>query len=62
VPPTPGPAGFKVRKLHHKTAVVDDRTVVAGSFNYTRPANKQLCEEAAGDETRGVAITPRCCS
>jgi phosphatidylserine/phosphatidylglycerophosphate/cardiolipin synthase-like enzyme len=33
------PAGFKVRKLHHKTAVIDDRTVVAGSFNYTRPAN-----------------------
>jgi phosphatidylserine/phosphatidylglycerophosphate/cardiolipin synthase-like enzyme len=39
VPPKPGPAGFKVRKLHYKTAVVDDRTVVAGSFNYTRPAN-----------------------
>lgn len=30
VPPKPGPAGFKVRKVHHKTAVVDDRTVVAG--------------------------------
>jgi phosphatidylserine/phosphatidylglycerophosphate/cardiolipin synthase-like enzyme len=39
VPPKPGPAGFRVRKLHHKTAVVDNRTVVAGSFNYTRPAN-----------------------
>jgi hypothetical protein len=39
VPPKPGPAGFKVRKVHYKTAVVDDRTVVAGSFNYTRPAN-----------------------
>jgi phosphatidylserine/phosphatidylglycerophosphate/cardiolipin synthase-like enzyme len=39
VPPKPGPVGFKVRKLHHKTAVVDDRTVVAGSLNYTRPAN-----------------------
>ena len=25
--------------MHYKTAVVDDRTVVAGSFNYTRPAN-----------------------
>lgn len=33
------PPGFTVRKLHHKTAVIDDRTVVAGSFNYTRPAN-----------------------
>jgi phosphatidylserine/phosphatidylglycerophosphate/cardiolipin synthase-like enzyme len=39
VPPKPGPPGFKVRKVHHKTAVIDDRTVVAGSFNYTRPAN-----------------------
>jgi phosphatidylserine/phosphatidylglycerophosphate/cardiolipin synthase-like enzyme len=39
VPPSPGPPGFKVRKLHYKTAVIDDRTVVAGSFNYTRPAN-----------------------
>jgi len=39
VPPSPGQAGFKVRKVHHKTAVIDGRTVVAGSFNYTRPAN-----------------------
>jgi phosphatidylserine/phosphatidylglycerophosphate/cardiolipin synthase-like enzyme len=39
VPPSPGPVGFKVRKVHHKTAVIDGRTVVAGSFNYTRPAN-----------------------
>jgi phosphatidylserine/phosphatidylglycerophosphate/cardiolipin synthase-like enzyme len=39
VPPSRGPAGFKVRKVHHKTAVIDGRTVVAGSFNYTRPAN-----------------------
>jgi phosphatidylserine/phosphatidylglycerophosphate/cardiolipin synthase-like enzyme len=27
------------RKLHHKLTVVDDTTVVAGSFNYTAPAN-----------------------
>lgn len=27
------------RKLHHKLMVVDDATVVAGSFNYTAPAN-----------------------
>jgi phosphatidylserine/phosphatidylglycerophosphate/cardiolipin synthase-like enzyme len=32
-------SGFKVRKVQYKAAVVDDRTVVAGSFNYTRPAN-----------------------
>jgi phosphatidylserine/phosphatidylglycerophosphate/cardiolipin synthase-like enzyme len=39
VPPAPGPPGFRVRKLHHKTAVVDDRTVIAGSFNDTRPGD-----------------------
>jgi phosphatidylserine/phosphatidylglycerophosphate/cardiolipin synthase-like enzyme len=39
VPPKSGPPGFKVRKLHYKTAVIDKRTVVAGSFDYTRPAN-----------------------
>ena len=41
VPPKPeaAPAGFQVRKVHHKTVVVGNRTVVAGSFNYTRPAN-----------------------
>jgi phosphatidylserine/phosphatidylglycerophosphate/cardiolipin synthase-like enzyme len=29
-----------VRKLHHKLMVIDDCTVVAGSMNYTRPANE----------------------
>lgn len=28
-----------VRKLHHKLMVVDHHTVLAGSFNYTKPAN-----------------------
>jgi phosphatidylserine/phosphatidylglycerophosphate/cardiolipin synthase-like enzyme len=28
-----------VRKLHHKLMVIDERIVVAGSFNYTQPAN-----------------------
>jgi phosphatidylserine/phosphatidylglycerophosphate/cardiolipin synthase-like enzyme len=28
-----------VRKLHHKLMVIDERVVVAGSFNYTQPAN-----------------------
>lgn len=28
-----------VRKLHHKLMAVDHRTVLAGSFNYTAPAN-----------------------
>jgi phosphatidylserine/phosphatidylglycerophosphate/cardiolipin synthase-like enzyme len=29
-----------VRKLHHKLMVIDDATVVAGSMNYTSPANE----------------------
>lgn len=28
------------RKLHHKLMVIDDRVVVAGSMNYTAPANE----------------------
>lgn len=28
------------RKLHHKLMVIDDAVVVAGSFNYTAPANE----------------------
>jgi phosphatidylserine/phosphatidylglycerophosphate/cardiolipin synthase-like enzyme len=30
----------KLRKLHHKLMVIDERIVVAGSFNYTQPANE----------------------
>jgi phosphatidylserine/phosphatidylglycerophosphate/cardiolipin synthase-like enzyme len=29
-----------LRKVHHKLMVIDQRVVVAGSFNYTRPANE----------------------
>jgi phosphatidylserine/phosphatidylglycerophosphate/cardiolipin synthase-like enzyme len=29
----------KLRKLHHKVMVIDELIVVAGSFNYTEPAN-----------------------
>jgi phosphatidylserine/phosphatidylglycerophosphate/cardiolipin synthase-like enzyme len=29
-----------LRKLHHKLMVIDERVVVAGSFNYTQPANE----------------------
>lgn len=31
--------GNGVRKIHHKLMVVDERLVIAGSFNYTGPAN-----------------------
>jgi len=30
----------RVRKLHHKLMVVDDRYTIGGSFNYTEPANR----------------------
>ena len=32
--------GGKVRKLHHKLMVIDNQAVIAGSFNYTAPANQ----------------------
>jgi phosphatidylserine/phosphatidylglycerophosphate/cardiolipin synthase-like enzyme len=30
----------KLRRLHHKLMVIDESVVVAGSFNYTQPANE----------------------
>jgi phosphatidylserine/phosphatidylglycerophosphate/cardiolipin synthase-like enzyme len=33
-------AGSGVRKLHHKLMVIDGQVIVAGSFNYTDPANR----------------------
>lgn len=38
--PRPGLTGIKPRKLHHKLMVIDEQLIVAGSFNYTGPANK----------------------
>ncbi len=31
--------GNGVRKLHHKLMIIDEEVVIAGSFNYTGPAN-----------------------
>ena len=34
------PMGDKVGKLHHKLMVIDERLIIAGSFNYTSDANR----------------------
>ena len=34
------PTQGKLRKLHHKLMVIDQQVVIAGSFNYTGPANR----------------------
>jgi phosphatidylserine/phosphatidylglycerophosphate/cardiolipin synthase-like enzyme len=34
------PSQGKLRKLHHKLMVIDRQVVIAGSFNYTGPANR----------------------
>lgn len=51
------PKGGAVRKLHHKIMVIDERVVIAGSFNYTKPAT-QLNDEnilVIGDIKAGTA-------
>ncbi len=50
-----------VRKLHHKLMVIDERVVVAGSFNYTEPANDYNDENifvlgSVQPETHGIAV------
>ena len=34
------PGQRPLRKLHHKLMVIDEQVVIAGSFNYTGPANR----------------------
>lgn len=55
-PGTIGPLG----KLHHKLMVIDDHLVIAGSFNYTGPANKTNDENILVigdlDETKTTVI------
>jgi phosphatidylserine/phosphatidylglycerophosphate/cardiolipin synthase-like enzyme len=53
--------GSGVRKLHHKLMVIDERIVVAGSFNYTQPANEFNDENifvlgSVDPVTHGVAV------
>jgi phosphatidylserine/phosphatidylglycerophosphate/cardiolipin synthase-like enzyme len=50
-----------VRKLHHKLMVIDERIVVAGSFNYTEPANDYNDENifvlgSVAPVTHGIAV------
>jgi phosphatidylserine/phosphatidylglycerophosphate/cardiolipin synthase-like enzyme len=50
-----------LRKLHHKLMVIDERTVVAGSFNYTEPANAYNDENlfvlgSAHSEVEGIPV------
>jgi len=56
-----------LRKLHHKLMVVDDTTVVAGSFNYTEPATLYNDENllvlgSAHDVVEGVEVDHAACA
>ena len=55
-----------LRKVHHKLMVIDDRIVVAGSFNYTQPANDYNDENlfvlgSPHSEASGVDVEPDPC-
>lgn len=55
-----------LRKLHHKLMVVNDRVVIAGSFNYTQPANEFNDENlfvlgSVFPEAGGVAVRAEAC-
>jgi phosphatidylserine/phosphatidylglycerophosphate/cardiolipin synthase-like enzyme len=53
-------SGIDLGKLHHKLMVIDDHLVIAGSFNYTGPANKTNDENILVigdlDETKTTVI------
>jgi phosphatidylserine/phosphatidylglycerophosphate/cardiolipin synthase-like enzyme len=53
--------GTGVRKVHHKLMVIDERLVIAGSFNYTEPANDYNDENifvlgSVLPETHGIEV------
>ncbi|MFI7062626.1 phospholipase D-like domain-containing protein [Kribbella sp. NPDC050124] len=55
-----------LRKLHHKLMVIDERIVIAGSFNYTLPANDYNDENifvlgSVHDEVEGIAVDADTC-
>ena len=55
-----------LRKVHHKLMVIDEQIVVAGSFNYTAPANEYNDENifvlgSVHDEVEGITVEPNPC-
>jgi phosphatidylserine/phosphatidylglycerophosphate/cardiolipin synthase-like enzyme len=56
-----------VRKVHHKLMVIDEHTVVAGSMNYTQPANEFNDENifvigSPFDEVEGKSVDHAACA
>lgn len=55
-----------LRKVHHKMMVIDEQIVVAGSFNYTAPANEYNDENifvlgSVHHEVEGIAVAHNPC-
>jgi phosphatidylserine/phosphatidylglycerophosphate/cardiolipin synthase-like enzyme len=55
-----------LRKLHHKLMVIDEQIVVAGSFNYTAPANEYNDENifvlgSVHPEVEGINVAANPC-
>jgi phosphatidylserine/phosphatidylglycerophosphate/cardiolipin synthase-like enzyme len=56
----------KLRKVHHKLMVIDEQVVVAGSFNYTAPANEYNAENifvlgSVHPEVEGIDVAVNPC-
>ena len=55
-----------LRKVHHKLMVIDEQIVVAGSFNYTAPANEYNDENifvlgSVHEEVEGITVAANPC-